>query len=177
MEWPKKPTCHDSDYQAKRFGSQSWEYRRPDSRNPDGEPFRRCSYCGSIHPEDLLNALSAGAQLGGSDWKYGWPHKFYVTNIPNENRDRQAEIGSTSYWDEKKGKSVTEPMYGTEGDFHAKWYNQHLQDAGFDDEAREAFLKRLTDASGIEWGVTDGKAWYRAPHAGFQKEERIHDRA
>lgn len=169
MQWPKRPTCHDGDYQAKRFRKQwAWEYRASDKRNPDGEPFRRCNYCGSIHPEDLLSALSTDAQLGGSDWKYGWPHKFYV-EIPNENRDRQAEIGGKSYFDEEKGESVYEPTYGAEGDFHAKWYNVHLQDQGYDDEALEALLRRLTETSGIEWGVTEGKVWYKAPHFGFQR--------
>lgn len=36
-----------------------------------------------MHPADLLAAIQAGARMHGSDWKYGWPHKFYVKDIPN----------------------------------------------------------------------------------------------
>lgn len=46
-----------------------------------GESFRRCSYCGSVHPQDLLKARNEG-KIGSVDrsvdWKYGWPHKIYV---------------------------------------------------------------------------------------------------
>jgi len=168
MQWPEQPTCHVIS-PVFRFSAPSWNRRAPDARNPDGEPFRRCSHCGSIHPEDLIAALDAGAQLGGSDWKYGWPHKFYVENIPNPNRDRQAEIGGKSYWSEEKGERVYEPTYGEEGNFHAKWYNEHLEDDGFDDEALSALLARLTEASGIEFRVTDGRVQFHAPHHGFQK--------
>lgn len=45
---------------------------------PDGDrPYRHCSYCGSIHPDDLKEALEHGHTLTGADHKYGWPHKFY----------------------------------------------------------------------------------------------------
>ena len=37
-----------------------------------------CSYCGSLHPEDALKLLQKGVKASGSDWKYGWPHKFYI---------------------------------------------------------------------------------------------------
>lgn len=41
--------------------------------------FRHCEYCGSLHPEDLYELLIQNkVTLGGSDWKYGWPHKFYI---------------------------------------------------------------------------------------------------
>lgn len=168
MNWPDKPTCHDADYQAKRFGPQRWERRAPDARNPDGEPFRRCSYCGSIHPEDFIAAIDAGAQLGGSDWKYGWPHKFYLMNIPNPNKDRQAEIGGISQWDEATQASVFTASYGAEGNFHAKWYNVHLQDA-YDDEARARILARIKAASHIEFAFdADGRMKYSAPYQGYQ---------
>lgn len=46
-----------------------------------GESFRRCSYCGGVHPIDLLRARDEG-KIGkvdrSVDWKYGWPHKIYV---------------------------------------------------------------------------------------------------
>lgn len=86
--WPDRPTCHDHDPYAQHFKPVSW---RPAGMrlHPDNDhvpAFRTCSHCGSIHPEDLYCALLAGAKLGGSDWKYGWPHKFYVDGIPNSNK-------------------------------------------------------------------------------------------
>jgi hypothetical protein len=67
--WPARPTVHD----ASRYLNPLIE---PHWREHLG--WRHCSYCRSIHPGDLLTALARGATLGGSDWKYGWPHKFYV---------------------------------------------------------------------------------------------------
>jgi hypothetical protein len=166
MQWPEKPTCHAVS-SVFRFSTPAWTRREADARNPNGEPFRRCSHCGSIHPEDLLAALAAGATLQGSDWKYGWPHKFYAI-IPNPNRDQQAEIGSSSEWDEAKGESVSTPMLGTEGDFHAKWYNEHLTDTGYDDEALTALLAELERTSGIVFRFQDGKLMYHAPSYGYQ---------
>ena len=60
--------------EASRWGG--WHWNGP-SR---GEHFRRCSYCGSIHPEDLAAEKSWHAEW--ADRKYSWPHKFYV-DIPN----------------------------------------------------------------------------------------------
>lgn len=40
---------------------------------------QHCSYCGSITIEKLVELLATpGTSYGGSDWKYGWPHKFYI---------------------------------------------------------------------------------------------------
>lgn len=44
---------------------------------------RSCSYCGSMHPADLAAAIGAGARGHWADFKYGWPHKFYVEDVPN----------------------------------------------------------------------------------------------
>lgn len=167
MRWPERPTCHGDDW--KRFRQRwAWRSHLPDERYPQGEPFRTCSYCGSIHPEDLLKALDSGATLGGSDWKYGFPHKLYLYNIPNPHRDELAEIGQRSGPNEE-GEIIYESIMGPQGDFNSKWYTIHLQDTGYDEEALQALLSRLTEASGIEWGVTDGKAWYKAPHFGYQR--------
>ena len=80
-----------------------WEKRE------DG--LRHCSYCGSFHPDDLANALQANtARLGGSDWKYGYPHKFYVY-----------------------------PM-GKPGSIDGKFYTRHLLDLSDEDFSRIAPL-------------------------------------
>src|SRR5580765_3660904 len=42
------------------------------------DPCDHCSYCGSIHFDDVRRIIAEGGKLGGSDWKYGNPHKFYA---------------------------------------------------------------------------------------------------
>ena len=103
MKWPDKPLAHLDDSQAVRFGDHATSYRpaEPNGRNKDdgyGYPFRSCAYCGSMHPEDLYNLLTTNPDvtLGGADWKYGWPHKFYVENIPNPKAGQRVSISSMS---------------------------------------------------------------------------------
>jgi hypothetical protein len=43
-----------------------------------------CSFCGSMKPSELVAAINAGANVHWSDFKYGWPHKIYVDDIPNQ---------------------------------------------------------------------------------------------
>ena len=42
--------------------------------------FRKCGYCGSMHPEDTAAAIRAGLQGSWADLKYSWPHKAYFTD-------------------------------------------------------------------------------------------------
>lgn len=71
------------------FEQPTWRVREP-------EHFRRCSYCGSMHPEDFVTEARGGAQVDRSvDWKYGWPHKVYV-HVPNPNPDALFCVGSIS---------------------------------------------------------------------------------
>jgi hypothetical protein len=51
----------------------------------------------------------------------------------------------------------------------AKWYNEHLQDAGYDQEALQVLLAALTEHSGIEWGINENGLYYRAPYGGYQR--------
>jgi hypothetical protein len=130
MKFPEKPTCHEGAWPAPS-AEQSW-------RQYAGESFRRCSYCGSIHPEDLIKLVGEGAEIQGADWKYGWPHKFYVKGADG--------VGGAG-----------------------KWYNEHITDEGFDDEARGALLGIL-ESSGITFKIdSHGRLSYEAPHHGFQK--------
>lgn len=39
-----------------------------------------CSYCGSLHPNEAVALLKAGASISFADIKYGWPHKAYLDN-------------------------------------------------------------------------------------------------
>jgi hypothetical protein len=69
--------------------SSGWTWREP----AHGEHFRRCSWCGSVHPDDL--AAETDWRASWADRKYGWPHKFYVDIL---NRDPEAlfVVSSTS---------------------------------------------------------------------------------
>lgn len=38
-----------------------------------------CSFCGSLTVAEATRLLTTlGTHYSGSDWKYGWPHKFYI---------------------------------------------------------------------------------------------------
>lgn len=73
-------------FEAERWGG--WSWREP-SR---GEHYRTCSYCGSVHPEDL--AVEESWRAEWADRKYGWPHKFYV-HIPNRNPQQRFIAGAS----------------------------------------------------------------------------------
>jgi hypothetical protein len=205
--WPERPTCHDDDYAAQRFAQMSDGFAavwcgpidtdaRVDPGRQSYEPFRSCSFCGSMHPEDLLTAIKAGATLGGSDWKYGWPHKFYVNAIPHVHPEREVWRGGSSgplyrcrtcgfeppksAWPVPLCEHVTDRVqYAITGHYkddifepvgptvHGKWYNTHLNDLS--DVAFALLAPVLKDAAGIEWHRKDGKLLYSAPHRGFQR--------
>lgn len=156
--WPTKITCHTADMWAQRFQPDGiYDYRERDG-------LRTCGYCGSLHPEDLLNALQQPTtRLGGSDWKYGWPHKFYV-DIVNPKADEVVEVGS------RTENRVTTPIMGRKPRLHFKWYNVHLLDQGYSVEKMDELLAALTKHSGIEFFRDEaGKLAYRAPHHGYQR--------
>jgi hypothetical protein len=44
-------------------------------------PGEVCSWCGSISTLEAIRLLTtSGTRYTGSDWKYGYPHKFYLGN-------------------------------------------------------------------------------------------------
>ncbi len=80
-----------------------------------------CSYCGSLSVEAMLQAFrTPGVHYSGSDWKYGWPHKFYI-DIPCEPYRRVS--CSRSYLGE------TTHEHGMFTSRHHKFYSTHLNDA------------------------------------------------
>lgn len=169
MRWPERPTCHgaNSPYTGKPV---VWQIR-------DGR--RHCSWCGSVHPEALIRLVAEGAQLGGSDWKYGWPHKFYVHRVPNPaagtmipmyrycgNRERLGPDAEPfeEGWREKIGE------YAAPVTIQLKWYNDHLRDEGYSEEALALLIETLSMQSGIAFLRNDaGEVVYRAPYHGFQR--------
>ncbi len=124
MQFPERPTCHNKE---PRYLDLAIEWRGDDT----------CSYCGSLSPQKLLDVLKdEQSRVSGSDWKYGWPHKFYVHD----------------------GKRIMH-----------KWYNDHLRDEGYDEEAMKTLLFALTVHSGIEWFRDERGIGYSAPYHGYQR--------
>lgn len=92
LEWGARPTVHDADPYARPYAPTQWM-----GRAIHGREILTCSYCGSAHPQVLLEALGAVAPmrppwmqpapdeswsrwlgLDPADMTYGWPHKFYL---------------------------------------------------------------------------------------------------
>jgi hypothetical protein len=99
MHYATDITCHTNAPHRSR-PVETWEAR--------GGGVRRCTYCGSIAPEDLV-ALAArpGVTIELADMKHGFPHKLYLHGV-------SLSCGS------------------------AKFYLEHLTDVGHDDEAFQA---------------------------------------
>lgn len=135
---------------SKVHESYRWSWR------PDGT----CSYCGSITPELAVRALiTRGTRYSGADWKYGWPHKFYL-DIPLEGGPCQTEIG-ISY----KG-GVETPIIGTKGYDHRKFYNSHLLDAN--PEVVEDFSELASRLLGVRFMIDDKGLSYSSVGRGWQ---------
>ena len=136
MRWPEKPTCHGKLSPVFVYADEEITWRAPDAHHKA----RTCSYCGSLHPEDLVALLAEpDVRLGGADHKYGWPHKFYI---------HSSQVSSTGM---------------------GKFYNQHILDQGYDAEALEKLLALLYPHGGIRFSLEDGKLKYAAPYPGYQQ--------
>lgn len=146
---------------AARWGGWHWTSPR------HGEHFRRCSYCGSIHPEDL--AAEPVWKPQWADMKYGWPHKFYVP-IPNRNPGALYVISAShdshggtylpleTLTDEQRGIVERDGwlgrdypweyfQFGTRPDHFGKFYTIHLADPEIPDEVCADIEQR----SGLEF--------------------------
>lgn len=184
--WPEKPKCHGIS-PVFAFGETVWRDPVDREDGPYKEAFRTCSYCGSIHPEDLVRVAAAGATIGGSDWKYGWPHKFYVDNIPNPVagqmrrnggvsvgkyrlptlEDAQKEYPGYSNWRESKHDGwEADSIAPAPAKMQTKWYNEHMLDLG--EEAFQLVASVILEKARIAFELKDGKLTYRAPYVGFQ---------
>lgn len=165
---------------AARWGGWSW-------RDPErGEHFRRCSYCGSIHPADLAGEPTWRAEW--ADQKYGWPHKFYV-DIPDRGPGRLFVVGAVHgppgaqpsiggnllTWVapanlteeqrrivERDGYRISEGLrwvgFGTRAVHNAKHYSIHLADPDLDPAVRDTVQQR----SGIRFDFVAGQVRWHA---------------
>jgi hypothetical protein len=156
-----------------------------------------CNYCGSITVADAIKFLKQpGTHFSGSDWKYGWPHKFYIEPA-NPDAEDVVPCGSMSsdgskegdYWtcwahgDHLNGNTCTcpkdratgcwhSPIMGTFPRIYCKFYNVHLITAT-DEEVKE-FGELSYRTFGILWGRDENGIFYRAPKTnsfyGYQRD-------
>jgi hypothetical protein len=137
---------------------------RPD-RDTDGtireNPRLHCSYCGSITVEDVIKAFQTkGVEWSGSDWKYGWPHKFYI-RFPIEPQRRCTSHGPK---EDDYGYSMVKWE-------DCKFYADHLLDATPEQIAEwNSIVKPITR---IGFEMEDGRLKYSAPYHGWQGDGTI----
>lgn len=152
MRFPDASTCHGTTYE--------WRAAQARSMATPGvleirQAHRSCAYCGSMHPEDFLAAVSAGARLELADMKYGRPHKVYVTGFPHPDEGLPVQTGTTS-----RGGVVLERHVTPGGRGHGKFYLAHLTD-DLEDEAFAAVAQAVGAGTGVRFvREADGKVRY-----------------
>lgn len=125
---------------------------------------RACSYCGSMHPEDVANAIRAGATGEWADRKYGWTHKAYFEGVPNPHAGLLEVRGSANFKPEgredwvQSGSHWHEPPKPAPEKTRGKFYTVHLQDATPEDrETIETHLGirfEFHSDGGVSWKPT-----------------------
>lgn len=146
--------CHAGEPHYPGIGPDRWE-KSWKGKQPYSHSLRCCSYCGSLHPEDLITALANGATTHEADWKYGWPHKLYIEGVPNELAGQTVEVGSES------GPGYRKPIMGVAGP-HAfiKFYTQHIGD--MPDDRIRVLSDIIEKQTGISFEKDDvGLRWRR----------------
>src|SRR5438132_848762 len=96
-----------------------------------------------------------GTRFSGSDWKYGWPHKFYI-DVPNPEADKEVEIGRES------GPGYDRVLMGKKPSLHYRFYTKIL-DAVTPEELAE-FDLMTRKIRGIRWMRDEKGIKYVAPH-------------
>lgn len=163
-------TAHDNDPMSKRIQDShtfraypaevSPEGHRIDAHGYQSDPYLHCSYCGSLTVDDALAVFSAaGVRWSASDYKYGWPHKFYL-DVPHASF--MARIGSSTR------DGVTTPIMGEHKTWPLKFYTVHLIDATDAQLAQwnavvapitgVSFMRDPNDKRGIHWRAEAGAA-------------------
>lgn len=127
-----------------------WDSRLDALYGPPDPGIPQCTYCGSIMPEDFVRLIQDPATIRTevADWKYGWPHKIYLT-IPSINPEERRKTGISA---------DGSPMWGTYATITLKFYTEHL--IGYPELERDApVIKQVT---GILFSVREGKLHYDA---------------
>lgn len=73
MIFQSEITVHAFDQHPRDITSDIW-----DKHFSQDIEARYCSYCGSLHPEDMYNLLDKADRVEFADMKYGYPHKLYI---------------------------------------------------------------------------------------------------
>lgn len=109
---------------------------------------RTCSYCGSMHPDDLMQAIRDGKVIGPTDKSY----KFYVSEplTEDERADRRQQqigryVGMGLTTEQATEQADADPVLG-EGAHLGKFYTPHLSEQQGDE------FDRLWRAHQITWG-------------------------
>lgn len=103
---------------ADRWGG--WRWRKPER----GEHFRRCSFCGSIHPEDLA-AEQAGDDICRVCAKHGWEACFRNQQPPWVNGDERAAVLAQVSPEERAQVEAQAPAHSySPGGWWASWADQ-----------------------------------------------------
>jgi hypothetical protein len=168
---------HENGHVAEVLKAGKWHSSR-------GDGLRHCWFCGSLHPEELLQLFQSSKVSGysGSDWKYGYPHKFYIEVESGKPAVTYYEINgervSKEEWDKANadrnyrynpagGRSMGSGREPGTGTIHAKFYTMHLLDV--EDAATFSLIADLfRQKFGIAFGIQDGKLTYTAPRHGHQ---------
>ncbi|MDF2841633.1 MAG: hypothetical protein K0R00_59 [Herbinix sp.] len=126
-----------------------------------------CGYCGSLYPKQLAELIKEGkAIMSGSDWKYGWPHKFYVS-IPNPKAGEIVELGHGGF-DEDCEWNANKPIMGGASKFLTmKFYSRHLE--LLSKEEFDEIAPIISEACGVKFEIKENGFCYSAPYDGFQK--------
>ena len=130
-------------------GPDSWDAR-------DG--YRCCSYCGSMHPDDVFMAIADRLELIPTDKSY----KLYVRQ-PHPKAGKTIQVGSESgparnmvtgepnrddltIWERITGRYDRKIMGTAPATLQAKFYFQH-----FDQQQQERFIN-LLNVKAVNWG-------------------------
>ncbi len=166
----------------------------------DREGYQVCHYCGGLESHEMLSVLNLGLarNCSGSDWKYGWPHKFYLdidSGVPSRSfyyvtcHDGQEPppnpvLYKPVGYDPAKDRlmyDVDEKTYtgwqGSKGSgrvqctglITVKYYTEHLLDLVGDESVLHELITKVGQVFGILFGVKDGKLWYSASYYGYQR--------
>jgi hypothetical protein len=113
--------------------------------------YRACSYCGSMHPDDLFAAIDAGAHIGGTHKSY----KIYV-DVPHPDAGKPCVVSSANFKFSPKAVQLTKELCDEHGlgsyerqhyigkwveitprgsKAHGKFYYQH-----FDGDQQQRFI-------------------------------------
>lgn len=161
-----KTAAHEGDAHAERFGEATYRVGGTtwgDEVPAEPDIYPTCSYCGSIPISVALASLvKKGTTYSGCDWKYGWPHKFYI-DISCE--AYKSCVGGKSE-QQADGKMKNVYQFGVREKRHHKFYADHIVDATTDE--LEMWNRIAGPLLGVKYQRVDGKMKFMAACGGFQ---------